>query len=76
MQMMLCCNMQPNMWTYIHANALVQLMIFYAFFKPGDPPNNWKFALPNSLLQPTNKWFYQVTGHPGRKRLFMQIFSW
>ena len=46
------------------------------YIKPGDPPNNWKIALPKSLLQPTIKWFHQVTGHPGRKRLFMQISSW
>jgi hypothetical protein len=43
--------------------------------KPGDPSNNWKIALPKSLLQPTIKWFHQVTGHPGSKRLFMQISS-
>ncbi len=43
------------------------------YIKPGDPQNNWKIALPKSLLQLTIKWFHQVTGHPGRKRLFMQI---
>jgi hypothetical protein len=43
------------------------------YIKPGDPPNNWKIALPKSLLQLTIKWFHQVTGNPGRKRLFMQI---
>ncbi len=46
------------------------------YLKPGDPPNNWKIALPKSLLQPTIKWFHQVTGHPGRKRLYMQVSSW
>jgi hypothetical protein len=47
------------------------------YVKPGDPPNNWKIALPKSLLQqPTIKWFHQVTGHPDRRRQFMQIFSW
>jgi hypothetical protein len=45
------------------------------YIKPGDPPNNRKIALPKSLLQPTIKWFHQVTGHPGSKRLFMQIAS-
>jgi hypothetical protein len=35
--------------------------------KPGDPPNNWKIALPRSLLQHTIMWFHQVTGHQGRK---------
>jgi hypothetical protein len=47
------------------------------YIKLGDPPNNWKIALPKSLLQQTIKWFHQVTGHPGRKRLYMQIsISW
>jgi hypothetical protein len=23
------------------------------YIEPGDPPNNWKFALPKNLLQPT-----------------------
>ncbi len=45
------------------------------YIKPGDPPNNWNISLPKSLLQPTIKWFHQVTDHPGRKRLFMQISS-
>jgi hypothetical protein len=46
------------------------------YIKPGGPPTNWKITLLKSLLQPTIKWFHQVTGHPGRKRLFMQISSW
>lgn len=41
--------------------------------KPGDEPSNWKIALPQSLLSPTIKWFHQVTGHPGAKRLHLQI---
>jgi hypothetical protein len=45
------------------------------YIKPGVPPNNWKIALPKSQLQPTIKWFHQVTGHPGRNRLFIQISS-
>ncbi len=46
------------------------------YIKPADPPNNWKIALPKSLLQSLIKWFHQVAGHPGSKRLFMQISSW
>jgi len=46
------------------------------YVKPGDPPNNWKIALPKELLQPTIQWFHQeVTGHPGSKRFYMQIYS-
>ncbi len=43
------------------------------YVKPGDPPNNWKIALPKELLQPTIQWFHQVTGHPGSKRLYKFI---
>ncbi len=45
------------------------------YIKPGDPTNNWKIAWPKSPLQPTIKWFHQVTGHLGSKRLFKQISS-
>jgi hypothetical protein len=43
------------------------------YIKPGDSPANWKIALPKQLLMPTIKLFHQVTGHPGSKRLNMQI---
>jgi hypothetical protein len=35
--------------------------------KPGDNPANWKIALPEDLIEPTIKWYYQVTGHPEAK---------
>jgi hypothetical protein len=28
------------------------------YVKPGDPPANWKIALPKSRLQPTIRWFH------------------
>jgi hypothetical protein len=43
------------------------------YVKPGDPLANWKIALPESMLQPTIRWLNQITGHPGSKRLQMQI---
>ncbi len=43
------------------------------YVKPGDPPANWRIALPKSMLQPTIRWFHQITGHPGSKRLHIQI---
>jgi hypothetical protein len=46
------------------------------YVKSGNPPNNWKIALPKNPLQPTIRWFHHVTGCPGRKWLFMQISSW
>jgi hypothetical protein len=41
----------------------------------GDPPANWKIAMPKSMLQPTIWWIHQITDHPGSKRLHMQISS-
>jgi hypothetical protein len=35
-----------------------------------DPTQpNWKIALPESMVVDTIKWFHQVMGHPGEKRL-------
>jgi hypothetical protein len=35
-----------------------------------DPTQpNWKIALPESMVVDTVKWFHQVRGHPGEKRL-------
>jgi hypothetical protein len=35
-----------------------------------DPTQpNWKIALPKSMVVDTVKWFHQVMGHPGEKRL-------
>ncbi len=45
------------------------------YVKPGDPPVNWKIALPKPMLQPAIRWFHQITGHPGSKHLQMQICS-
>jgi hypothetical protein len=30
---------------------------------------NWKILLPESMVAATVKWFHQVLGHPGKKRL-------
>ena len=46
------------------------------YTKPGDDPANWKIALPKELIGPTVKWYHQVTGHPGSKRLYEQIKQW
>jgi len=34
-----------------------------------DPNSQWRIALLQSMLKPTMKWFHQVLGHPGKKRL-------
>jgi hypothetical protein len=43
------------------------------YIKPGDNPANWKIALTEDFIKPTNKWYHQVTGHPGSKRLYGQL---
>ncbi len=43
------------------------------YTKPGDNAANWKIALPEDLILPTIKWYHQVTGHPGSKRLYRQL---
>ncbi len=43
------------------------------YTKPGDNPSNWKIALPKKLIKLTVKWYDQVTGHPGNKRLYEMI---
>ncbi len=39
------------------------------YTKPGDNAGNWKIVLPKDLIVPTIRWYHQVTGHPGSKRL-------
>jgi hypothetical protein len=40
------------------------------YIKPGDNPAKRKIALPEDLIKSTIKWYHQVTGHPGSKRLY------
>jgi hypothetical protein len=43
------------------------------YTKPGDNPANWKNALPQDLVKLTFKWYHQITGYPGSKRLYGQL---
>jgi hypothetical protein len=38
-------------------------------YKKDPTQPNWKIALPKSMVVDTVKWFHQVMGHPGEKRL-------
>jgi hypothetical protein len=38
-------------------------------YKKNPTQPNWKVALPESMVVDTVKWFHQVMGHPGEKRL-------
>jgi hypothetical protein len=41
--------------------------------KPGDNSADWRIALPEDLIKPTVKWYHQVKGHSGGKRLDGQL---
>jgi hypothetical protein len=41
--------------------------------KPVDNAANWKIVFPKDLIVPTTRWYHQITGHPGCKRLYQQI---
>jgi hypothetical protein len=38
-------------------------------YKKDPTQPNWKIALPESMVVDAIKWFHQVMGHPGEKRL-------
>jgi hypothetical protein len=38
-------------------------------YKKDPTQPNWKIVLPESMVVDTVKWFHQVLGHPGKKRL-------
>ncbi len=42
-------------------------------YKKDPTQQNWKIALPHSMVADTVKWFHQVMGHPGEKRLHEKI---
>ncbi len=39
------------------------------YYKIDPTQPNWKISLPESMIVDTVKWFHQVMGHPGEKRL-------
>jgi hypothetical protein len=43
------------------------------YTKPGDNAAKWKIVLPKDSIVPTIRWYHQVTGHPGNKRLYQHI---
>ena len=44
------------------------------YVKPDDDPNRqWKIALAQGMILPTIKWFHQILGHPGNKRMRLTL---
>jgi hypothetical protein len=64
--------LQPSILNDSHT-TFDQVTDVLCYTKPGDNPTNWKIALPKKLIKSTLKWYHQVTGHPGSKRLYEQI---
>jgi hypothetical protein len=60
----------PERYTHKAINNVGNILYYT---EPGDTPANWKIALSEDLIQPTIKWYHQVTGHPGSKRLYAQL---
>jgi len=62
----------PEWYSQKKFNGVMNVL---CYTKPGDDSANWKIkiALPKELIRPTVKWYHQVTGHPGSKRLYEQI---
>jgi hypothetical protein len=58
----------PEQYIYKSLDEDVDDIICYV--RPGDNPDEqWRIALPQQMLEETVKWFHQVMGHPGEKRL-------
>ncbi len=56
----------PDNYVNLQLDGNVDDIICY---KKGPTQPNWKIVLPGSMVVDTVKWFHQVMGHPGEKRL-------
>jgi hypothetical protein len=56
----------PDNYVYLQLDEDVNDIICY---KKDPTQPNGKIALPDSMVVDTAKWFHQVMGHPGEKRL-------
>jgi hypothetical protein len=62
----------PTWYSRKHINDINNIL---CYTKPDDNAANWKIVLPKDLIVPTIsiRWYHQVTGHPGSKRLYQHI---
>jgi len=60
----------PDWYSCKNINTVTNVL---CYTKPNDNPSNWKITIPNELIEPTVQWYHQVTGHPGRKRLYEHV---
>jgi hypothetical protein len=59
--------------TWYSCKNINDLNSMLCYTKPGDNAANWKIVLPKGLIVPTIRWYHQVTGHPGSKKLYQHI---
>ncbi len=60
----------PNWYSHKNINDVNNIL---CYTKPGDNAATWKIVLPKDMILPTIRWYHQVTGHPGSKRLYQHI---
>jgi hypothetical protein len=60
----------PTWYSHTNSNDVKDIL---CYTKPGDYAANWEIVLPKDLIVPTIRWYHQVTGHPGSKRLYQHI---
>ena len=60
----------PEQYMYIYKSLDEDVDDIICYVRPGDNPDEqWRIALLQQMLEKTVKWFHQVMGHPGEKRL-------
>lgn len=62
---------RPALFFYIPMEGNIDILVFV---KQGDDPNTaWRIALPSSMVQMTIRWFHEILGHCGSKRLRLTL---
>ncbi len=63
-------NKHPDWYSCKNINDVNDILCYP---KRGDNAANWKLVLPKDLILPTTRWYHQVTGYPGSKRLYQHL---
>jgi transposase InsO family protein len=62
---------RPKLFFYIPMEGNIEILVFV---KQGDDPNTaWRIALPSSMVHLTIRWFHEILGHCGSKRLRLTL---
>ncbi len=60
----------PDWYSHKNINDINDIL---CYTKLGDNAADWIIVLPKDLILPTIRWYHQVTGHPGSKRLYQHL---